>query len=507
MPNLDTGHHHASAPKITIHVLNRDVLLNIFHWYRLVNTTDVINQGWNLEHWWYRPIQVCRTWRHLILASPTRLDLHLVCTHGKPITSMLAHSPPLPLIIYYVGRLANASGEEDEVLFALLHRERVRRIHLSVPVPNLLKALNGEYATLQRLVIRSGTGVQLPTKLVAPLLRRLTLSDVRLPASGSALLLRAENLVTLELLEILDTPALHPAQLVAQLAHMAQLERLVLHFRTALPSRTFTQAGMDAHTTSVTLPRLTLLSYRGSITYLEHTLAYLTTPSLQTLFIDLFAQLSFSLPYLTRFILRAYFTFHAAELHFDAHTACMMLGHTTNTNNNRSTNRTNAVQLRVSCRALDWQLASLAQICSALALPRIEGLTLGLHVNVNAEPHRAQWHALLRAFGCTKTLQLTGPRAGHLLRSLLPLPLDILPALKELLPERDAENGSGSVGGTKTLQLTEEIPPALLQELLPGDDAEDAERAGLEDEEGALDAFIAEREAAGCPVRVVRDWW
>ena len=391
------------------------------------------------------------------------------------------------------------------MLFALLHRDRVRRIHLSVPVPNLLKALNGEYATLQRLVIRSGTGVQLPTKLVAPLLRRLTLSDVRLPASGSALLLRAENLVTLELLEILDTPALHPAQLVAQLAHMAQLERLVLHFRTALPSRTFTQAGMDAHTTSVTLPRLTLLSYRGSSTYLEHTLAYLTAPSLQTLFIDLFAQLSFSLPYLTRFILRAYFTFHAAELHFDAHTACMMLDHTTNTNNNRSTNRTNAVQLRVSCRALDWQLASLAQICSALALPRIESLTLGLHVNVNAEPHRAQWHALLRVFGCTKTLQLTGPRAGHLLRSLLPLPLDILPALKELLPERDAENGSA--GDTRTLQLTEEIPPALLQELLPGDDAEDAERAGLEDEEGALDVFIGEREAAGCPVRVFRDWW
>ena len=514
MPNLDTGHRHASVPKITIHVLNHDVLLNIFHWYRLVNTTDVFDRGWNLEHWWYRPIQVCRTWRHLILASPTRLDLHLVCTHGKPITSMLAHSPPLPLIIYYVGRLANASGEEDDVLFALLHRERVRRIHLSAPVPNLLKALNGEYATLQRLVIRSGTGVQLPTKLVAPLLRCLTLSDVRLPASGSALLLRAEHLVTLELLEILDTPALHPAQLVAQLAHMAQLERLVLHFRTALPSRTFTQAGMDAHTTtsvSVTLPRLTLLSYRGSSTYLEHTLAYLTTPSLQTLFLDLFAQLSFSLPYLTRFILRAYFTFHAVELHFDAHTACMMLDHTTNTNNNRSTNRTNAVQLRVSCRALDWQLASLAQICSALALPRIESLTLGLHVNVNAEPHRAQWHALLRVFGCTKTLQLTGPRAGHLLRSLLPLPLDILPALKELLPERDAENGSDSVGGTKTLQLTEEIPPALLQKLLPGDgdgdDAEDAERAGLEDEEGALDAFIGEREAAGCPVRVFRDWW
>ena len=520
MPNLDTpGHRH--VPQITIHALNHDVLLNIFHWYRRVNTTDGFDRSWNLERWWYRPIQVCRTWRHLILASPTRLDLHLVCTHGTPITSMLAHSPPLPLIVYYPGRGRGmhgdaSSGEPEDVHFALRQRSRVRRIHLNAPEPNLvLKALNGEYATLERLVIRSGKGVQLPTKLLAPRLQRLTLSDVRLPAlaSGSAaLLLRAENLVTLELVEIADTPALYPARLVAQLARMAQLERLVLHFRTALPSRTFSGMGVGAQTdttTRVRLPRLTLLSYRGSIAYLEHTLAQLAFPSLQTLFIDLFAQLSFSvIPYLTHFIHRT-FTFHAAELHFDANTACLMLDR--HEHASRTGNRTNAVQLRVSCCALDWQLAALAQICSALSLPHIEGLTLGLHVD--AEVQRTQWHALLRAFSCTKTLQLTGPRAGSLLRSLLPLPVDILPSLQELLPERDAENGS--VGeGALLQQVPTDILPPLLQELMilgdDADDAEDAERAaGPEDEEdeGALEAFISEREAAGCPVRVVRDWW
>jgi hypothetical protein len=468
------------APLITINALNHDVLLNIFYWYRLGNTTDGFDRGWNLERWWYKLIHVCRTWRQLILASPSRLDLHLVCTYGTPITTMLAHSPPLPLIIYYPGRLGDASGQDEEdVLFALQHRERVRRIHLRAPATSLLSlinAINGEYPTLQSLVIRShtekpsaatGTGVQLPAKLLAPLLRRLTLSDVRLPAS-SELLLRAEGLVTLELLDIADTPALQPSHLVTQLARMTQLERLVVHFRTALPSRTF----WGRHIPHTTLPHLKLLSFRGSSVYLEHTLAHLTTPSLQTLFVDLFAQLSFSLPNLAHFV-RGAFTFHAAELHFDADTACVMLDR-----DSRNRNRTNPVQLRVSCRALDWQLEALAQICGALAplFARVEGLTLGLHVvHPTPDSERAQWHALLRAFGGTKTLQLAGPRAGHLLRSLLPLPADLLPALQELLPGGAAEPADGD-----------------------GD---------AEGDEGALHAFTGEREAAGCPVRVVRDWW
>jgi hypothetical protein len=475
MPNK--GRRHAS--QLTIHALNYDVLLNIFHWYRLGNTTDGFDRGWNLERWWYRLIHVCRIWRQLILASPTRLDLHLVCTYGTPITTMLAHSPPLPLIVYFPGRLGNATGrDEDDVLFALQHRERVHSIHLRAPatsLPNLMNAMDGEYQTLQYLVIRhhekssAGTGIQLPAKLQAPLLRRLTLSDVRFPAN-SELLLRAEGLVTLELLDIADTPALRPSHLVAQLAPMTQLERLVLHFRTALPSRTF----WSAHTPHTTLPNLTLLSFRGSSAYLEHTLSHLITPSLQTLFIDLFAQLSFSLPHLAHFI-RSAFTFHAAELHFDADTACVMLDR-----DSRNRNRTNPVQIRVSCRALDWQLEALAQICGALAplFVRVEGLTLGLHVaHPTPDSEHAQWHALLRAFGGTKTLQLAGPRAGHLLRSLLPLPADLLPALQELLPGDDAE---------------------------PETEGSDAD---VGDSEGALDAFTGEREAAGCPVHVVRDWW
>lgn len=550
-----TGDRHAT--QTAIGALNHDVLLTIFHWYRLANTTDGFDRGWNLERWWYKPIQVCRTWRLLILAAPTRLDLHLVCTYGTPVTAMLTHSPPLPLIIYYPGRLGDATGkDEEDVLFALQHRERVRRIHIRAPgasLPGLINAMDGEYPLLQRLVIRShtekrrattGAGVELPAKLQAPLLRRLTLSDVRLPATSSGLLRRAEGLVTLELQDIADTPEVHPAHLVAQLARMTQLERLVVHFRTALPNRAVERMLSRARTTTrAVLPRLKLLSFRGGSAYLEGVLARISAPALQTLFVDFFAQLTFDLPCLARFIRAAQaqpssaevdgsrggvrFQFHAAELHFDAENACMLLDSRATGWGHAGGVRTNAVQLRVSCRTLDWQLAALAQICGALAalFARVEGLTLGLHIpspslddansdskaeadsdseaetdsdpdaeadsdsdaeagsvpvpvpgadlgsglDSDSDSDRAQWHPLLRAFEGTKTLQLTGPRAQHLLRSLLPLPAELLPALQELLPGDD-DGGSGAA-------------------------------------EGALAAFAVDREAAGCPVRVVRDWW
>ncbi|KAI9454460.1 hypothetical protein BJY52DRAFT_1213673 [Lactarius psammicola] len=506
MSNAD-GHH---APRTAIGALNHDVLLNIFHWYRLGNTTDGFDRGWNLERWWYRLIQVCRTWRHLILASPTRLDLHLVCTYGTPVTTMLTHSPPLPLIIYYPGGLGDAAGKDGEdVRFLLQHRERVCRIHIGAPTASLLglvNAMDGEYPALQHLVIRShtekktgaasGTGLELPTKLQAPLLRRLTLSDVRLTA-GSELLRSAEGLVTLELQDIADSPEVHPAHLVAQLARMAQLERLVVHFRTALPNHAVKRALSGARTTRATLPRLKLLSFRGGSAYLEGVLARISAPNLQTFFLDFFAQLTFDLPCLVHFIRAAQaqvqgngarFQFHAAELHFDAKNACVLLDSRATDRGRAGSPRTNPVQLRVSCRALEWELAALAQICGALAplFARVEGLTLGLHTshpNRNSDPaadadadldldaDRVQWHALLRAFGATKTLQLAGPRAAHLLRELLPLPAELLPALQELLPGDDGGPGAAEGG------------------------------------EGGLAAFTAEREAAGFPVRVVRDWW
>ncbi|KAH9049825.1 hypothetical protein EDB83DRAFT_1389510 [Lactarius deliciosus] len=490
------------APPLRV---NHDVLLDIFHWYQLGNTTNGLDRGWNVERWWFKLIHVCQTWRYLILASPTSLDLHLVCTYGTPVTAMLTHSPPLPLIIYYPGGLADAAGkEEEDVLFLLQQRERVGRIDIGAPAESLLDSLDCEYPSLRHLVIRSRTSsssrtsVELRAKLQAPLLRHLTLSDARLPV-GSELLLRAEGLVVLELLNLADSFEAHPAHLVAQLARMSQLERLVVHFRTALPNRKVERTLSGARTTRAALPRLKLLSFHGGSAYLEGIISRINAPGLQMLSLNFFAQLTFDLPCLVRFVRAAHdfslssiayaegdgasFQFESAKLDFGAEAACLLL-YSRATDPGQAGTITNPVQLRASCRALDWQLAALVQTCGALAplLERVERVTLGLHTShpssdadssmeMDSDSERAQWHALLRVFGGAKTLELAGRRAQHLRRSLLPFPSQLLPVLQGVI------GGDELVGGDKALLEDNEEPlggdEALLggiQELLGGDE-------------------------------------
>ena len=82
---------------------------------------------WNRERWWYRLVQVCRRWRYLVLESASYLRLSLVCTHGTPVADMLAHSPPLPIIIDHVDQNSHIiSRDEEGILLALRHRDSVR---------------------------------------------------------------------------------------------------------------------------------------------------------------------------------------------------------------------------------------------------------------------------------------------------------------------------------------------------------------------------------------------
>ena len=91
----------------SIHILDDYSLLNIFYLYRPFILGEDINirfaggEDWVGERWWYRIAHVCQRWRSLILGSASHLGLFLVCTHGTPVANMLAHSPPLPLVIDY----------------------------------------------------------------------------------------------------------------------------------------------------------------------------------------------------------------------------------------------------------------------------------------------------------------------------------------------------------------------------------------------------------------------
>jgi hypothetical protein len=70
---------------------------------------------------------------------------------------MLAHSPPLPLIINYLDSNRDVSVEDEEaILLALQDRDRVRRVGLTMSAMKLLNpitAMGGQFPVLERLFI------------------------------------------------------------------------------------------------------------------------------------------------------------------------------------------------------------------------------------------------------------------------------------------------------------------------------------------------------------------
>ena len=427
---------------MTTKELNDDVLLNIFDWYRLYHTSHQ-DQRWNFERWWYKLIHVSRKWRHLILSSPNSLNLHLVCTYGIPVEDMLSYSPPLPLIIYYPetpGKICAA--DEASAIFALQQHDRVRRIHVAAPTAvlrNLFKAMDCEFPILERLSLRlsteSRTGLGLPEKLLTPLLRDLSLSNISLPIK-SKLLRQAEGLITLRLWNFPPSLEFHPAHLVAQLHGMARLEMLMVHFHTAISKRKFES---PAQPTPIALPSLKVLVFRGGSTYLEGILARIDAPLLSTLNVEFFNQLTFNLSRLLRFVrATGKFSFRSIATHFEKEFVSVIV------DPRPKGTGSNSFLLQVKCQSLGWQASCAQQICQALEplLAGVETLTLGFHKDGSApwqdEIDVEKWHELLRTFAGVKSLHLTGGLVGDLFRSLQldegEHSLELLPELRELVP-------------------------------------------------------------------------
>ena len=525
--------------RTTINELNYHVLLNIFNWYRIDNTTEDSDGGWNLDRWWYKLVQVCRVWRGIILAHPTHLDLHLVCTYGTPVETMLSHSPPFPLTIYYPGKLGavDAMSDEDKrgAIFVLRQRERVRRVHIAAPAASLhdlVGAMDNEYPILQRLIIRSqaqrpenhsdtrirnrnrsdNVTVTLRAEFRAPLMHRLILSNVAIPTSSRLLSGAGSDLVRISLQDFpTSAPDFHPAHLTAQLGAFSRLEVLTVHFRVAIPNRDVVRSLQGASATRVVLPRLRMFAYRGGSAYLEGILARLEAPELRTMNVEFFNQFSFSLPSLLQFARTAHaLTFRSAELHFDEDYVSLIVDPLDKRTGGNDAVRPHPLLIQVKGKALDWQVTSISQICSTIAplLAQTEVLTLGFH-KAGPDPaaagaaeagvveaaagwqggdvavDRVQWRALLRIFAGVKTVQLTGGRVGDLFRGVQPRPSE----------SNASGNGEGNGDGEDGGAFSPEILPALQRLVLRG--------WGIADDLFA--SFIAASDAAGRTVRLVRN--
>jgi len=302
----------------SIHILDDYSLLNIFYLYRpfLLGEDQNVNirfEGgveWAGERWWYRFAHVCQRWRNLILGSASYLGLSLVCTYGTPVADMLAHSPPLPLVIDYYFHHITAEDEEA-IILALEQRDRVRRIRFGMVVLKLQKfivAIDGEYPILEYLILADPpedkrTVLILPQTLQTPHLRHLTIDcSIRIPIR-SPLLGTAAGLVILSL--AMDHPSTYfqPTVLLQLLSMMPQLEILRIFFYFAVPNRDVERQLMRTPAmTHVTLPNLRSFAFKAASAYSEAVLRRITALRLENFHIGYLQQLTFSVPQLLQFM-------------------------------------------------------------------------------------------------------------------------------------------------------------------------------------------------------------
>jgi hypothetical protein len=435
----------------SIHILDDDSLLNVFYHCQPVlldddktddDTRVLLGGEWGRERWWYMLTHVCRRWRELVLSSATHLGLCLVCTYGTPVARMLAHSPPLPLIVDYVDQDREMTVRDEEgILVALRHRSRIRRIRLRVPASNLrklIRAIDEEFPMLEHLYLGPPTeynmSLTFPPKFQAPRLRYLLLKTFAFPL-GTPLLTTAVDLVTLSLNSIPPFAYFHPNDLLQRLTVMRQLEVLGISFQSPGLNIDSEEQPLDNPSiTPVTLPNLRWFGFQGTSTYLGALLPPMDTPLLEKLQITFFNEATFVVPYLLQHMRTQRFRFDNIRFWFyDGGVAAWVFPY--------EGARTYAFCMHVICEQFDRQLSSMAQIFNVLR-PLMSGVVhLILHSSGNSssmgsyEARRRQWRELLRSFGNVKTLRVPNGLIGELSRILrLGDPtLEVLPELEELV--------------------------------------------------------------------------
>src|SRR5579863_8980264 len=100
----------ASLVQVTIDVLPDDILLEIFHSYREETSRGTpVKSAWR----WQTLAHVSRRWRALIIASPQRLGLRVVCDPRTPARTSLDIWPPFPIAVISFPLRLDEEGEKN----------------------------------------------------------------------------------------------------------------------------------------------------------------------------------------------------------------------------------------------------------------------------------------------------------------------------------------------------------------------------------------------------------
>jgi hypothetical protein len=394
---------------------------------------------------------------------------------------MLAHSPPLPLVLdYYEGPSRDITTEDEEgIILALKKHDRVRRVRLDTRVASLQKffaAMDEEYTILEYLVLalKDNSTMIFPESLQAPQLRYLRLQGFAHPI-GSRLLTTGVGLVTLNLVMVDRSTYFRPNTLLQLTSLIPQLEILSISFIFSIPNRDVERQLARTPITGapVTLPNHRLFQFHGVSSYLETLLHWIITPRLEKLEIQFFNQLTFFVPRLLHFM------DVTESLRFDS--VCITFSDKKVDVRVYSDGKSDmyALSIVIKCWHLDWQVSPMAQISNSLSqmFSTVEHLDLQHRVvgvqGKSSEEHneidRAEWRKLLRPFSNVKTLRIETGLVRELSHCLElkdgEFPLEVLPELQKLGYHESGDTGDAFNSFIDARQNT--VRPVTLFRLKP----------------------------------------
>ena len=403
---------------------------------------------------WYTLAHVCRKWRNVVFGSPRRLNLRLYCTARTPVRETLDIWPPLPIVLEVYSA---DTWDEGNIIAALKHNDRIYKLVIfDIPcseTEKTLTALQQPFPGLAYLLFafRNETAPVVPASFLGgytPSLRSLSLDRIPFPGLPK-LLLSATQLVRLHLRGIPHSGYFSPEAMVTALSVLTRLEKLEIGFESPR-SRPDRKVRRLPPPTRTLLPVLTMLQFNGVSEYLEDVVARIDAPLLDKLEIVFFYQLIFDCPQLTQFISRT----PKFKANGEARVGFSYLIVTVTIPQKFD----GELELAISCRQSDWQLSSVAQVCSSSFAQALIPTVERLHIQGLSWPpdwqddvENSQWLELFHPFTAVKALYVSSEFTSR-----------IAPALNELVGERVTE----VLPALQTLFLEEPFESEPVQETM-----------------------------------------
>ena len=462
-----------AAGRVTVNILPDDILLLIFHFYRVIEKLAGVDRAQRLSWGWDRLAHVCQRWRSIVFASPRFLDLALICGPRTPL-ELVDIWPALPIIMRNTHD--NPFPKDYNFDAAIVHRSRICQIDLNPSRWNwqrLTSIMQEQFPALIHLSLNSNNycdfaDVALPDGFLggsAPCLRSLKFIFIAFPALPK-FLLSATALVRLELWDIPQSGYFSPEAIVTGLAVLVNLKSLIIGFKSG--SRHDQESRRLPPPSRTVLPALTDFNFQGVSGYLDEFVVRIDVPLLDTFSITFTKQLIFDVSQLAEFMGRTtrFQALNEAHVDFDYDGVSVI-------SLPPAWNLDEKPRFSITCRAVIRQPSNVVQILTSLfpSIYTVEHLYMyGSELFFELWQDPMQWLGNFRPFNAVKNLYVAKEMAQH-----------IALALQELVGER----ATVVLPVLEGLYLEELQPPGHVQE--------------------AVEQFVTARQLLGRPV-VVSHW-